>query len=207
MVPPFDVHVTFRGGWLSEYYPDAEARAPGIDAAIRIGFSPSAGRTIECKDLERGFGHLRPEANGELQWKGLAARRGWRRPCKTNEKWLARATRRAGGHAGDRQRRAGKISLLSRGGLRRRRFARRAGRSSPKHRRDPRCGFQFDRLIESYRRRVAGRGPGRWSLRLPFAGRIASDSPTARHGARATPPDFSEEHLGFLQTESHARPW
>jgi hypothetical protein len=89
VVPPFDVHVTFRGGWLSEYYPDAEARAPGIDAA-----NPDRVFTIGRPDdrvqgFERGFGHLRPEANGELQWKGVRLGVDGAGPPTMEKVWLA----------------------------------------------------------------------------------------------------------------------
>src|SRR5262249_44709406 len=48
-----DVHVRFRGGWLSEFYPDAEVEAPGL-----------ASGTFD-------FGHLISEHTGSLTWKNL----------------------------------------------------------------------------------------------------------------------------------------
>src|SRR5437868_1690974 len=48
-----DVHVGFRGGWLSEFYPDAKVDAPGLDS----------GRFV--------FGHLTGEHVGSLTWKHL----------------------------------------------------------------------------------------------------------------------------------------
>ncbi len=51
-----DVAVRFRGGWLSEFYPDAEADAPGIDWR---------------KERPFAFGQLTPETIGSLTWKDL----------------------------------------------------------------------------------------------------------------------------------------
>ena len=51
-----DVAVQFRGGWLSEFYPDAEAQAPGIRWN---------------KQHSQIFGQLTPETIGTLTWKGL----------------------------------------------------------------------------------------------------------------------------------------
>ena len=48
-----DVEVEFRGGWLTEYYPDAVAAAPGIDQVRRV------------------FGSLNPQAVGTLSWNDL----------------------------------------------------------------------------------------------------------------------------------------
>ncbi len=48
-----DVEVGFRGGWLTEYYPDAVAAAPGIDETRRV------------------FGSLTPQAVGTLSWNDL----------------------------------------------------------------------------------------------------------------------------------------
>ncbi len=44
---PLDVKVTFRGGWLTEYYPDADATAAGL------------------------FGHITPTTMGALHWANL----------------------------------------------------------------------------------------------------------------------------------------
>src|SRR5262249_53483890 len=48
-----DVHVRFRGGWLSEFYPDAKVDAPGL----------ASGKFV--------FGHLTSEHVGSLTWKRL----------------------------------------------------------------------------------------------------------------------------------------
>ncbi|MBW3597783.1 MAG: hypothetical protein KY475_10970 [Planctomycetes bacterium] len=48
-----DVGVEFRGGWLSEYYPDADAVAPGL------------------QDDHSRFGELSADTTGSLRWRGL----------------------------------------------------------------------------------------------------------------------------------------
>jgi hypothetical protein len=47
-----DLRVDFRGGWLTEYYPDAKVKAPGVES-----------RT--------GYGRLNVATQGSLEWKGL----------------------------------------------------------------------------------------------------------------------------------------
>jgi len=66
-----DVHVDFRGGWLTEFYPHAEADAPGL--------------------LERNFdfGALTPETVGSLTWKGVQVGTDGRGPETDEEVWLA----------------------------------------------------------------------------------------------------------------------
>jgi hypothetical protein len=49
-----DVRVQFRGGWLSEFYPDATVDAPGLASG------------------DFNFGHLGCDHTGSLTWKGLA---------------------------------------------------------------------------------------------------------------------------------------
>lgn len=88
--PAFDVKVQFRGGWLTEFYPGADAKAPGIDADAPDHTFP---------DIKNGpvgqwlhFGGLKPEAVGELRWKGLRlnAPRDKGGPPQTDAKvWLA----------------------------------------------------------------------------------------------------------------------
>ncbi len=67
-----DVEVGFRGGWLTEYYPDAVAAAPGIDEARRV------------------FGSLNPQTMGTLSWNdltvGVADTEG---PQTSSHVWLA----------------------------------------------------------------------------------------------------------------------
>lgn len=44
---PLDVHVRFRGGWLTQFYPDAKAEAPGIPSPDQRGeFGPILGSTL-----------------------------------------------------------------------------------------------------------------------------------------------------------------
>jgi hypothetical protein len=47
-----DIEVAFRGGWLSEFYPDAQFEAPGVDGA-------------------RQFGPISETTTGRLAWKNL----------------------------------------------------------------------------------------------------------------------------------------
>ena len=67
-----DVEVGFRGGWLTEYYPDAVAAAPGIDEVRRV------------------FGSLNPQTMGTLSWNdltvGVADTEG---PQTSSHVWLA----------------------------------------------------------------------------------------------------------------------
>jgi hypothetical protein len=48
-----DVDVRFRGGWISEFYPNGEADAPGL------------------RDPDFDFGDLRPDGIGRVTWRGL----------------------------------------------------------------------------------------------------------------------------------------
>jgi hypothetical protein len=48
-----DLRVQFRGGWLTEYYPMGQSVAPGLDPR------------------DAGFGRIRADAVGSLEWKGL----------------------------------------------------------------------------------------------------------------------------------------
>jgi hypothetical protein len=50
-----DLDVTFHGGWLTQYYPDADVSAPGI----------------ERMDQDGRFGQLTSTTNGTLAWHGL----------------------------------------------------------------------------------------------------------------------------------------
>ncbi len=83
---PIDVQVAFRGGWLTEFYPAAEARAPGFDAARPDRLFP-----IAPNDDQRtnGFGHLRADASGELSWKGLELDSDGTGPETSDRVWLA----------------------------------------------------------------------------------------------------------------------
>src|SRR5579862_383116 len=67
---PVDVHVAFNGGWLTEFYPNADFRDPGFESEQRIG-------------------HIRKDAAGELSWKGLAIGTDARGPETKERVWLA----------------------------------------------------------------------------------------------------------------------
>ncbi len=67
-----DVQVDFRGGWLSEYYPDAKVHAPGF------------------WKWSRGFGKIKPDIKGSLIWKDLTLTDDLTAGPKTDERvWLA----------------------------------------------------------------------------------------------------------------------
>jgi hypothetical protein len=66
-----DVRVRFRGGWLTEFYPDAVADAPGL-----------ASGTFN-------FGHLFSEHTGSLSWKSLTIGGQGRGPQTTDHVWTS----------------------------------------------------------------------------------------------------------------------
>jgi hypothetical protein len=65
-----DVDVAFRGGWLSEYYPDAEFEAPGVEG-------------------ERQFGPISEATTGQLRWKNLKVGVEGEGPETDSPVWLA----------------------------------------------------------------------------------------------------------------------
>lgn len=66
-----DVDVSFRGGWLTQYYPDARATAPGVD------------------NNKFDFGPLTPGTTGSLAWRGLSVGGTAPGPQTTSPAWLA----------------------------------------------------------------------------------------------------------------------
>lgn len=66
-----DVRVRLRGGWLTQFYPDAQAEAPGLAAN------------------EPGLGRLTPGTVSELHWEGLAVGGSAVGPDTTDHVWLA----------------------------------------------------------------------------------------------------------------------
>lgn len=66
-----DVDVSFRGGWLTEYYPAAEPKADGLDL-----------RTFEFEDLT-------PKTVGSLSWKDLKVGVAPSGPETSDQVWLA----------------------------------------------------------------------------------------------------------------------
>src|SRR5688572_23527740 len=66
-----DVDVKFKGGWLTEFYPDAKAGAPGLE------------------NNRFNFGRLRPDTVGTLSWKGLKVGHNVQGPETTSPVWLA----------------------------------------------------------------------------------------------------------------------
>jgi hypothetical protein len=59
-----DVQAKFKGGWLSEYYPDAFADAPGLNSPNGFGFRIR-------------FGPLKPDTVSSLDWKNLEVGGDW----------------------------------------------------------------------------------------------------------------------------------
>ena len=82
---PVDVRVTFSGGWLSEFYPDAAFKAPGFDKARPDGVysNESVGKGFS------GIGHIKPNTSGELSWKGLVLGAEGAGPESKEKVWLA----------------------------------------------------------------------------------------------------------------------
>lgn len=66
-----DVRVSFRGGWLTEYYPDAQVEAPGLESG------------------KFDFGHLTREQTGSLTWKGLSIGGDHPGPPTTDQVWAS----------------------------------------------------------------------------------------------------------------------
>jgi hypothetical protein len=86
--PPFDVGVKFRGGWLTEFFPAAEAIAPGFDADEPDRPFPGAPALQESR-FDRGFGSLKADASAELLWKGVKLAVPGSGPETDDPVWLA----------------------------------------------------------------------------------------------------------------------
>ncbi|HXC99546.1 MAG TPA: hypothetical protein VN048_09405, partial [Verrucomicrobiae bacterium] len=71
VVHDVDVTATFRGGWLSEFYPNAEVDAPGVNS------NGSA------------FGPLRSDTIGTLTWKNLEVGGRWSGPGTVEHVWTS----------------------------------------------------------------------------------------------------------------------
>lgn len=63
------VQARFRGGWLSEFYPDADAEAPGL--------------------TQTGIGHLHADTVGTLTWKDLEVGTEGKAPATRAHVWIA----------------------------------------------------------------------------------------------------------------------
>lgn len=84
-LPPFNVHVSFRGGWLTEYYPDAVSTAPGLDTAAA---NKSRAATSDTQTNWFHFPHLKKDSLGELNWTGLTLGGNAAFPDTTEKVWL-----------------------------------------------------------------------------------------------------------------------
>jgi hypothetical protein len=69
---PVDLNVAFRGGWLTQFYPDAKPGGPGINA-----------------DGQLEPGRLTDSARGSLSWTGLKFDGTAEGPNTDNKAWLA----------------------------------------------------------------------------------------------------------------------
>jgi hypothetical protein len=65
-----DVNVEFRGGWLTQFYPSAEAVAPGVESGPK-------------------FGHVRSDTVGRLAWAGLTVGGDADGPATTERVWTS----------------------------------------------------------------------------------------------------------------------
>jgi hypothetical protein len=82
-----DVHVAFRNGWLTEFYPNAGFKAPGFDASrpdeVYTANSP------EMTDFRGGFGRIKEGTEGELTWGKLSLEGAGACPQTEEKVWLA----------------------------------------------------------------------------------------------------------------------
>ena len=69
--PRLDVSVRFRGGWISEWYPNAEVVSPGFQRQSKT------------------LGALTPQTTGSIHWKGLRANAAGPPPKTDEPVWLA----------------------------------------------------------------------------------------------------------------------
>jgi hypothetical protein len=83
-----DVRVEFRGGWLTEFYPGAEAKAPGFDSADPDRVFPALA-SKQYEEFKNGFGHLQRDRAGELSWTGVKLGADGAGPETNAKVWLA----------------------------------------------------------------------------------------------------------------------
>lgn len=83
---PFDVEVSLHGGWLTEFFPQAEATAPGLD------LKPN--RLSVFRGDGPRFRPITADTIGKLAWRGLTLGGNRPVPTTTEKVWLApRATK------------------------------------------------------------------------------------------------------------------
>ncbi|MDX1565770.1 MAG: hypothetical protein R3236_10205 [Phycisphaeraceae bacterium] len=75
-----DVRVDFKGGWLTEFYPKAEAVAPGVR---QVPYPDNPGKTYTQ------VGRIQSNITGTLEWKNLTIGRAGDFPKTDEPVWLA----------------------------------------------------------------------------------------------------------------------
>ena len=75
---PIDVKVSFKGGWISEFYPKGDVKSPGVfDLKTKEGH------------VYQGVGRLDPGKTGSIEWKGITLGAADQIPKTKDEVWLA----------------------------------------------------------------------------------------------------------------------
>ncbi len=82
-----DVHVGFHNGWLTEFYPKAQFKAPGFDA--KHPDEVYTERSTPVEDWHEAFGRIKNGSAGDLSWKGLSLDGAGAGPETTEKVWLA----------------------------------------------------------------------------------------------------------------------
>ena len=78
-----NVAVKFRGGWLTEYYPDAKPTAAGLRPS---GYSDT---NMYAEFLGMGFGHLNSTTESKLEWNNLEIGGDWSFTNTTAHVWTS----------------------------------------------------------------------------------------------------------------------
>jgi hypothetical protein len=82
-----NVAVKFRGGWLTEYYPDADASAPGL--------RPQGYDFQNVKSVSFPFGPLHSDTESKLEWNNLKLGGSWKLTHTTAHVWISPRAARA----------------------------------------------------------------------------------------------------------------
>src|SRR5205807_264407 len=70
-----NVTARFRGGWLSEYYPNADAKSPGVEMSFGSNLM--------------NFGSLSSSTVSSLDWQNLEVGGDWAGPATTEHVWTS----------------------------------------------------------------------------------------------------------------------